>query len=169
MKFLNAAIILFIFAVLQISFFNLLNFIPIIPNFPLIAILILSFLVSFEDLMILSLISGFFTDLFSAVFFGTSMISLVIVFAAFRFLRKKAINELAPAEFAIKSLFCFIFFYITLAISNDLFAFLSGAPEAVLKMPILNYKIIIEILLDFFIAMLVYYGAEMSRRFSAQK
>jgi len=97
------------------------------------------------------------------------MISLVIVFAAFSFLRKKAANELAPAEFAIKSLFCFIFFYITLAISNDLFAFLSGAPEAVLKMPILNYKIIIEILLDFFIAMLVYYGAEMSRRFSTQK
>lgn len=154
MKLYKAILIIFFSVIFQTSFVRLNGFLPVFVDLPVIVLFLLSYELSFSNTLILALIAGIFIDFFSAIGFGISALSLVIIFGANFFLRENIFKAKTRGEF-IFSGFLIFFCYYPLVIILDHFL---SAPSGEGFMNFLaEQKVIEEMLLNFFLGLILYY------------
>jgi len=154
MKLFKAIVIIFFAVIFQTSFIRLNNFFPISPNFPIILLFLFSYRMSFVNIAILSFTAGIFIDLFSAVDFGVSSLALVTIFAVIFFLRENVFQVKTRGEFIFSSFLTFFCYYPLVMVLDYFFATSRGGNFIPV---LLSNQAIGEILLNFFLGLILYY------------
>lgn len=154
MKLFKAIAIIFFVIIFQTSFIRLNSFFPVSPDFPIIALFLLSYRLSFANIAVLSFITGIFIDLFSIIGFGVSSLALVIIFAAVFFLRENIFQSKTRGEFVFSG-FLIFFCYYPLVTALDYF--LAPSRGANFIPVLLSNQTIGEIIFNFFLGLILYY------------
>ncbi len=121
MSIARAIIILIFITLIQMSFVRLIIFFPVFPNLLLVVLFLINYFQPFANILVLSVTVGILADLFGAVNFGASAISLVIVGAAMYLLREKLLKGKTSSGFVISGVLVFPLFYLSLFIFNNSF------------------------------------------------
>jgi len=154
MKLFKAIIVIFFVTAFQTSFVRLNSFFPVSPDFPLIALFLLSYRLPFADIAVLAFIAGIFMDLFSVVGFGVSSLALVVIFAAVFFLRENIFQAKTRGESVFSGFLAFFCYYPLLAALDYFFGVWRGGNFTPIP---LSGRITGEMLLNFFLGLILYY------------
>lgn len=154
MKFLKAIAIIFFLVAAQTSLVRLLNFLPVTPNLPIIGIFLLSYKLTFAEIMALAALGGIFIDLFSATAFGISALALIVIFGASFFLRENIFKAQTRGDFILSGFLAFFCYYPLLALLNYFFQMPGSNDFSAFA---LNTGITGEMLLNFFFGLILYY------------
>jgi len=118
MKFAYAVLISILFIIIQVSLIRLLALFPLAPNLSLVALFLLAYLLSYEEILILAIISGIAIDLASSASFGSTSLSLILSFSLSFYLRENIIKGGSYADFLLNNLITFFIFYFLLGEAN---------------------------------------------------
>lgn len=154
MKLSRAILILILSAVIQISFIRVFYLFPLPLNLSLVALFLLSYFLSFDDLLILSVFGGLMLDFSSAVSFGSSSMAALAAFSLSFFLKEKILKGKRIVEFFSNGLIVFSAFYLFLEITS---AFLKSALSFTAVFSAINSDLPLEILFNTAVSASIYH------------
>ena len=155
MKYTKTAIFLFFSILAQMSFLRLMTIFPVLPDVPLVVLLVSSYRLPRFGFLVLAALAGAAIDLFSAGHFGISIFALVMAFIVCYYIREKFLKA---KNFGNIVLCCFIVsacFYLLFFGGERLLDYYSGNNTAI---NLIDIKIAFEIILTvLFAAAIVYF------------
>ncbi len=119
MKYTKFAVFLFLSVLFQMSFLRLISRIPFLPDIPFIILFVLSYHLPRFGFFILVVFTGVMIDLFSAMYFGSSVLALMGAFFICYFVRGYILKGKSFGNIFLCSSMVFISFYIFLYFSNQ--------------------------------------------------